>query len=127
MKEILFYKNNSNRNTIEEFLNTLNDKEVEKVLWVFKLIRENESVSSKFYKKLVNTDNIIEIRVQHANNNFRFLGFEYEGKLIILTNAFKKKEVTRGCVFWQGGELLFNGYRDEKIPEMDSGNSWTVL
>ena len=42
MKEILFYKNNSNRNTIEEFLNTLNDKEVEKVLWVFKLIRENE-------------------------------------------------------------------------------------
>jgi phage-related protein len=92
MKEILFYKNNSNRNTIEEFLNTLNDKEVEKVLWVFKLIREDDSISSRFYKKLVNTDDIIEIRVQHANNNFRFLGFEHEGKLIILTNAFKKKD-----------------------------------
>jgi phage-related protein len=28
----------------------------------------------------------------YANNNFRFLGFEHEGKLIILTNAFKKKD-----------------------------------
>ena len=92
MKEILFYKSKSQRSFIEEFLDTLSNKEVEKVLWVFKLIREDESVSSKFYKKLANTDGIIEIRVQHANNNFRFLGFEHEGKLIILTNAFKKKD-----------------------------------
>ena len=92
MKEILFYKDKSHRSTIEDFLDSLNDKEVEKVLWVLKFIRENEFVSTKFYKKLVNTDNIIEIRVQHTNNNFRFLGFEHEGKLIILTNAFKKKD-----------------------------------
>lgn len=92
MKEIIFYKDKSRRSTIEDFLDSLNDKEVEKVLWVFKLIRDDEFVSTKFYKKLVNTDDIIEIRVQYTNNNFRFLGFEYESKLIILTNAFKKKD-----------------------------------
>ena len=91
MKEILFYKSKSQRNFIEEFLDTLSDKEVEKVLWVFKLIREDEFVSTKFYKKLVNSEDIIEIRVQLSNNNFRFLGFEQDGKLIILTNPFKRK------------------------------------
>jgi len=92
MKKIVFYKNKFNRSPIEDLLDILSAKEVEKVLWVFKLIRENTLVSTKFYKKLVNTDDIIEIRVQHAKNNFRFLGFEHEGKLIILTNAFKKKD-----------------------------------
>ena len=92
MKEILFYKSKSQRSFIEEFLDTLSNKEVEKVLWVFKLIREDEFISTKFYKELVNSEDIIEIRVQLSNNNFRFLGFEHDGKLIILTNAFRKKE-----------------------------------
>lgn len=33
MKEILFYKSKSQRSFIEEFLDTLSNKEVEKVLW----------------------------------------------------------------------------------------------
>lgn len=45
-----------------------------------------------FYKKLINTDDIVEIRIQHSNNNFRFLDFEHKGNFIILTNAFRKKD-----------------------------------
>jgi phage-related protein len=92
MKEILFYKSKSGKSPIEAFLETLSLKEVEKVTWVLQLIEESHSVSTKFYKKLVNTDDIVEIRIQHSNNNFRFLGFEHKGNFIILTNAFRKKD-----------------------------------
>ena len=51
-----------------------------------------ESVSTKFYKKLSNSDGIIEVRVQIGKNNFRLLGFEYEGTFTVLTNGFKKKD-----------------------------------
>ena len=67
-------------------------KDIEKVLWVLKLIKESEYVSTKFYKKLLNCDGIIEIRIQLGNNNFRLLGFEYDDKLVVLTNGFRKKD-----------------------------------
>ncbi|MDF1876310.1 type II toxin-antitoxin system RelE/ParE family toxin [Sulfurimonas sp. SAG-AH-194-L11] len=51
-----------------------------------------EDVSTKFYKKLSNCDDIIEIRAQIGKNNFRLLGFENKGTLVILTNGFKKKD-----------------------------------
>lgn len=59
---------------------------------VFKLIRESEFVSTKFLKRLTNSNNIIEISAQYGNNNFRFLGFEHEGEIIVLTNGFRKKD-----------------------------------
>ena len=92
MKEILFYKNKSGKSPIEVFLDSLSFKEVEKVIWVLQLIEESHCVSTKFYKKLVNTDEIVEVRIQHSNNNFRLLGFEHKGKFIVLTNAFRKKD-----------------------------------
>nr|WP_275714187.1 type II toxin-antitoxin system RelE/ParE family toxin [Sulfurimonas sp. SAG-AH-194-L11] len=56
------------------------------------MIEEMEDVSTKFYKKLSNCDDIIEIRAQIGKNNFRLLGFENKGTLVILTNGFKKKD-----------------------------------
>ncbi|ADG93188.1 protein of unknown function DUF891 [Arcobacter nitrofigilis DSM 7299] len=73
-------------------MDSLSNKEVMKITWVLQLIEESDSISTKFYKKLVNTDDIIEVRVQYSNNNFRFLGFENKGCLVILTNAFRKKD-----------------------------------
>lgn len=61
-------------------------------MWVLQLIEEENFVSTKFYKKLVNTDDIIEVRVQFSNNNFRFLGFEHNGSFVVLTNAIRKKD-----------------------------------
>jgi len=56
------------------------------------LIEEMDSVSTKFYKKLSNCDGIMEVRAQIGKNNFRLLGFEYNGSFIVLTNGFKKKD-----------------------------------
>lgn len=34
----------------------------------------------------------MEIRAKFGNNQFRLLGFEHNGKFVVLTNGFKKKD-----------------------------------
>jgi len=92
MKEIVFYQLPSGKSPIEEFLDSLSPKEAQKLTWVLSLIEDLESVSTKFYKKLSNCDDIIEVRVQIGKNNFRLLGFEYKDTFVVLTNGFKKKD-----------------------------------
>jgi len=92
MKKILFYKLPSGKSPVEIFLDSLSAKEAQKVTWVLMLIEEQEQVSTKYYKQLSNTDGIVEIRIQLAKNNFRLLGFEHNGSLVVLTNGFRKKD-----------------------------------
>jgi phage-related protein len=92
MKEIVFYKTLSGKSPIKDFLDSLSSKEAQKVTWVLSLIEDMDNVSTKFYKKLRNSDNIIEVRAQIGKNNFRLLGFEYQGTFVVLTNGFKKKD-----------------------------------
>jgi phage-related protein len=60
-------------------------------LWVLRIIRDIDFVPKEYFKKLVNTDDIWEIRVKSGSNIFRILGFFYKNKIIILTNGFMKK------------------------------------
>ena len=91
MKEIIFYKTSSGHSPVEEFIDSLNEKESKKVVWTLRLVRDLERVPEEYLKKLKGTDDIWEIRVQFGNNIFRFLGF-YEGfNIMILTNGFVKK------------------------------------
>ncbi len=91
MREILFYKTDSGRCPVEDFIDSLSGKQSQKVLWVLRLIEELDSVPSKYLKKLVNTNDIWEVRVGFGSDIFRFLGFFDSEKLIILTNGFAKK------------------------------------
>lgn len=91
MREIIFYRTSSGKCPVEEFLDTLNDKQVEKVLWVLRLIKELEIIPKEYFKKLLNTEDIWEIRVKSGNNIFRLLGFFDGNRSIILTNGFAKK------------------------------------
>jgi phage-related protein len=91
MREVVFYRTDSERCPIEEFLDSLSGKQAQKVLWVLRLIQELDSVPSQYLKKLVNTDDIWEVRVQVGNNTFRLLGFFEDDNLIVLTNGFAKK------------------------------------
>ncbi|MBW4592219.1 MAG: type II toxin-antitoxin system RelE/ParE family toxin [Brasilonema angustatum HA4187-MV1] len=91
MREVVFYRTDLERCPIEEFLDSLCGKQAQKVLWVLRLIQELDSVPSQYLKKLVNTDDIWEVRVQVGNNTFRLLGFFEDNNLIVLTNGFAKK------------------------------------
>jgi len=76
---------------VEEFLDSLTGKQAQKVVWVLRLIRDRERVSSRYLKKLVDTREIWEVRVQHGRTNFRILGFFGETGELVLTNGFGKK------------------------------------
>ena len=75
MKQINFYRNKTGRCYVEEFLDSLNGKQAQKVVWVLRLIEELDTVPSQYLRKLVNTDDIWEVRVLFSGNIFRLLGF----------------------------------------------------
>ena len=91
MRLISFYKTTSGKCPVEDHLESLSDTQVTKITWVLKLIRETQNISTKYFKKLVNTDDIWEVRVSVGKNIFRLLGFKQDQELIILTNSFQKK------------------------------------
>ena len=62
-----------------------------KIAWVLRAVRDLERVSANYLKKLVNTDDIWEVRVDVGRNTFRLLGFFHGQELIVLTNSFQKK------------------------------------
>ncbi len=62
-----------------------------KIAWILKLVREIDNVPSNYFKKLINTDDIWEVRVGVGGSTFRLLGFFCGKELIVLTNSFQKK------------------------------------
>ena len=91
MREIIFYQTESGEAPVEGFLDSLTSKQAQKVVWVMRLVEELDQVPVTYLKKLVNTDDIWEIRAQQGNNIFRLLGFFDEVNFIVLTNGFQKK------------------------------------
>ena len=91
MRQIIFYTTESGRCPAEEFLDSLTGKQAQKVVWVLQLIEEIDVVPRQYFKKLVNTDDIWEVRVQFGGNIFRLLGFFDGHELLVLTGGFAKK------------------------------------
>lgn len=91
MREIIFYHLQSGRCPVEEFLDSLSGKQAQKVAWALQLIEELDRVPVRYFKKLVATDDIWEVRVQMGNNIFRILGFLDGDNLVVLNHAFQKK------------------------------------
>ena len=55
------------------------------------LIRFERQVPKKFFKALVKTDGIYEVRVVTSFKSIRILSFFIGGNLVVLTNCFLKK------------------------------------
>ncbi len=91
MKTIIFYETSSGKCPVEEFLESLTSKQAQKAAWVLSLIEDLPSVPTKFFKKLVHTDDIWEVRINYSNNIFRLLGFFDGPNIILLNHAFQKK------------------------------------
>lgn len=72
-------------------MESLTAKQAQKVTWVLSLVDELPSIPSKYFKKLINTNDIWEIRINYGGKIFRLLGFFDGPQLIILNHAFHKK------------------------------------
>lgn len=90
-KEIRFYTTSAGRCPVQEHLDDLPNRTVQKIAWVLRVVRDLESVPAKYLKKLINTSEIWEVRVDVGHNTFRLLGFFDGPAFLVLTNSFGKK------------------------------------
>jgi len=91
MRTVNFYHLLNGSSPVEEFLDSLTGKQAQKVLWVLQLIEELDAIPRQYFKKLVDSEGIWEVRIQFGSDIFRLLGFFDGGALLILTNGFAKK------------------------------------
>ena len=91
MRKVLFYQTASGQKPIEDFLDSLSSKQAQKVTWVLKLVEDLERVPSIYFKKMVNTQDLWEVRAVVGSNIFRLIGFFDGPNLVILAHAFQKK------------------------------------
>lgn len=91
MREVNFFKTDTGRSPVEEFLDSLTAKQALKAAWVINLVEEMDAVPSQYFQKMKNTDDLWEVRVKVGTNIFRFLGFFDGRKLVVLSHAFQKK------------------------------------
>jgi phage-related protein len=91
VRTVNFYRPPDGNSPVEEFLDSLTGKQAQKVLWVLQLIEDLEVIPRQYFKKLVDSEGIWEVRIQFGNDIFRLLGFFAGGTLLILTNGFAKK------------------------------------
>ncbi|NRA21164.1 MAG: type II toxin-antitoxin system RelE/ParE family toxin [Oceanospirillaceae bacterium] len=91
MKKIEFYRTDIGKCPIEDFLDSLSAKQAKKIAWVLLLIEDLDIIPTTYLKKLVNTDDIWEVRIQVGGNIFRLLGFFEGDNLVVLNHGFQKK------------------------------------
>ena len=91
MREIIFYRTSTGHCPVEKFLDLLPFKHAKKVSWVLSLIEDLPMVPKQYFKKLVNTDDIWEVRVKSGGEAYRLLGFFDGSNLVVLDYAFQKK------------------------------------
>lgn len=91
MRGVIFYRTANGECPVEDFLRSLRSKQRQKVAWVLDLIEEFAIVPRQYFKKLTDTDDIWEVRIDSGSDTFRLLGFLHKGNLVVLTNGFAKK------------------------------------
>jgi len=90
MREILFFETDFGRKPVEEFLAQLDSAPRAKVVRTLELVREQQIVPAKFWKKLSGTD-LWEVRVEYASNTYRIIAMNVKGNRVVLLHAFQKK------------------------------------
>ncbi|MBN1310647.1 MAG: type II toxin-antitoxin system RelE/ParE family toxin [Anaerolineae bacterium] len=91
MRTIHFYRTEGGYCPVEEFLDSLTGKQAQKALWVLRLVEELDVVPGQYFKKLVGTEDIWEVRAQFGGDVFRMLGFFAHSSFLVLTSGFTKK------------------------------------
>ena len=88
---IIFYRTEDGKCPVEDFLDTLSSKAVQKVAWVLRLLEDFEMVPVTYFKKLIGTEEIWECRIQYCSNIYRILCFFDSHSLVVLSHGIEKK------------------------------------
>jgi phage-related protein len=91
MRKIQFYKFKTGRCPVQEYFDSLTNKQFEKISFVLDIIEKTDITPRKYFKKLKGADDLWEVRARHGNNIFRILGFFDGPEFVILNHGFTKK------------------------------------
>ncbi len=72
---INYYRTENGKCLTKEFIDSLEIKVQQKILWTLKLLKEIEFLKEPYFKKLINTDDIWECRIKFGSNIYRILFF----------------------------------------------------
>jgi len=89
-REIIFYETDFGEKPVEEFLAALDAAVRAKIVRTLELLRTQQIVPAKFWKKLSGSD-LWEVRVEYAGNIYRVLAAFAKNNRVILLHAFQKK------------------------------------
>jgi phage-related protein len=76
-RNVVFYTTETGKRPVEQFLDSLESKEAQKISWVL--------------KKLTGTEEIWECRVRTKSKAIRIFGFFVNGDTLVLTHGYAKK------------------------------------
>lgn len=91
IRDVKFYRTAGGYCPVQEFINSLSAKAAQKVTWTLSLLEELESLPAMYFKKLVNTDGIWEVRITLGSNIYRIFCFFAGNAVVILTHGLVKK------------------------------------
>ncbi len=92
MREILYYRTGSGRSPVAEFIRSLTAEQRARIIAALDVVERSETVPAGLFKKLAGTAGLWEVRVQHAGDAFRLLGFLDGPRLVVLVSGFAKKK-----------------------------------
>jgi len=73
----------------EAFMESLQEKEKEKIQYGLLLLKTQQRLSTKFVKHI--KDGVYELRTEYAGNIYRVFFIFDEGNIVVLFNGFQKK------------------------------------
>lgn len=86
-REIIFHEH-----YFKEFYIKASESVKEKIGYVFRIIKTVDKVSEKFLKHIEGTQGLYEIRVEVGSNIYRIFCCFDKGNIVVLLNAFQKKD-----------------------------------
>jgi len=109
VRDIYYYKS-----FYLDFFATLRPDVKRKFNWTLKLLATIDRVPVKYFKHMVGTTGLFEVRVEIGSDIYRVFSFFDEGRLIILLNGFQKKSKKTPKNEIELAEKLKKQYFDEK-------------
>ena len=90
-RDVRFYKTLDGFCPIKDFIDRLSGKAAQKITWTLSLMEELDVLPANYFKKLVNSDGIWEVRVSLGSNIYRIFCFFSAKSVVILTHGLVKK------------------------------------
>lgn len=109
-REIIFFGD-----YFEKFFKNLDDKTKNKIDEILYFISILDTIPPKYLKKIINSKNLYEIRVEYRSNIYRIFCCFDDDKLIVLFNGFQKKTQKTPNIEIEKAERIMSEYFEQKL------------